>query len=516
MWSALLAAVMLVTSAPVTVVTGATETHTDPPAWGACPPAPAGVVRDPRQQCARLEVPLDYRKPHGRTIGIEISRIATARPGTRRGVLLFNPGGPGHWGLDMPDALLPAIPAAVTDAYDLIGFDPRGVEYSTPLTCGIPDDTPIDLRAPYPAPDGSIDRNVAYARRTAQSCARLSGDLLPYITTANTARDLDRIRAALGEPKLSYLGYSYGTYLGAVYTTLFPQRSDRIVLDSAVDPRRVWYDFLRTWDQAVALRLPDFTAWAAARDATYHLGATATAVEDTYYALIAKFDRTPLTLPSGLVVNGNLIRELTRQGLYDDVQFPSIAANWQQLAAVPDAPGANGVNAKAFAALGTWAVPSDNETAAQDAVLCGDAAWPAALTTYSRNVRTARNLFPATGGMPDNLWPCAFWPNKPVEPPVTVTDRGPRNVLILQNRRDPATAWTSGLGLRQVLGRRAAFVGVDQGGHGVYLVSQAPCAAAIATAFLTTGTLPAHDQLCPGQSPGTVSPRAARPQVRLP
>jgi pimeloyl-ACP methyl ester carboxylesterase len=493
--------------------------------WEDCPPVEvAGVARDPREQCARLSVPLDYRAPHGRTITVEVSRIATAKPGQRRGVLLFNPGGPGGSGLDFPDQLLSVLPTAVTDAYDLIGFDPRGIGYSTPVTCGIPAGTPPDLVLPYPAPDGSIDRNVAYGQQIAQSCAQLSGDLLPYVTTANTARDMDRIRAALGESKLSYLGYSYGTYLGAVYTTLFPQRSDRILLDSAVDPNLVWYQLWRTWGQAVALRLPDFTAWAAARDATYHLGATQAAVQATYDALGARFDRDPVTLPNGLVVDGNLVRELTRSALYNDLLFRTLATAWAQLAALPAGATPSPAVAAAIAALdptsqpsdGTAQIPADNEPAALYTVVCDDVAWPRSLDTYTRNVATGRRLFPDTAGMPDNLWPCAFWPTRPIEPPVAVTDRGPRNVLILQNLRDPATPWVSGFGLREAMGKRAAFVSVDQGGHGAYLITDAPCVADIATAFLTTGALPGHDTFCPGQSPDTVSPLVARPVVRLP
>ncbi|MEV0389515.1 hypothetical protein [Nonomuraea sp. NPDC050643] len=114
---------------------------------------------------------------------------------------------------------------------------------------------------PYPAPDGGIQRNVTFARTTAAACAEHSGDVLRFITMANTARDMDRVRAALGEPKLSY----HGTYLGAVHLSLFPGRSDRIVLDSAVDPGLVWRDMFRTWNEAVALRLPDFLAFAAER-----------------------------------------------------------------------------------------------------------------------------------------------------------------------------------------------------------------------------------------------------------
>jgi hypothetical protein len=113
--------------------------------------------------------------------------------------------------------------------------------------------------------------------------------------------------------------------------------------------------------------------------------------------------------------------------------------------------------------------------------------------------------------MPTNAWPCAFWKYRPVEPPVKVTDKGPRNVLILQNLRDPATSWENGYGLRRALGQRASFVSIDQGGHGVYQFTDTPCANAIATAFLVSGTLPAQDQLCAGQTPGGVRADTLRP-----
>jgi pimeloyl-ACP methyl ester carboxylesterase len=489
--------------------------------WGACPPSLTGVARDPRQKCTTVPVPLDYRDPGGRTISIEVSRIPTAKPQSRRGVLLFNPGGPGGSGLDFPTQLLPLLPPAVTDRFDLIGFDPRGIGYSAPVTCGLATNVAADLVLPYPAPDGSITRNISFGRDTAQSCARLSGDLLPFITTANTARDMDRIRAALGETKLSYIGYSYGTYLGAVYTTLFPRHSDRILLDSAVDPDLVWYRMWRTWGPAIALRLPDFTTWAAAHDATYHLGATPSAVRRTYDDLTARFDRNPLTLPTGSAINGNVVRELTRSLLYSDAAFPLLADDWQYLAGQPATGAPRQTPPDLYRALhhlvpGAQAspqVPADNSIAALYSVVCDDAAWPRNTSIYARNVARGRLIFPATAGMPDNLWPCAFWPSRPIEPPVTVTDRGPRNVLILQNLRDPATPWLSGFGLRQALGARAGFVSVDQGGHGVYLFTAAPCAADTATTFLTTGTLPDHDRLCPGQSPPALGTLSVPPQL---
>jgi pimeloyl-ACP methyl ester carboxylesterase len=482
------------------------------PSWGACPPLEPGAERDPRQQCTALSMPLDYRRPGGRQITVTISRIPAGNPGVRHGILLANPGGPGGSGLDLPSYLAGALPAEVSDRFDLIGFDPRGVGASTPITCGLPAGTPNEALLPYPAPDGSIAGNVEFARTTARSCAAHSGDLLPYITTANTARDMDRIRVALGEPRLSYLGYSYGTYMGAVYTSLFPKRSDRMVLDSAIDPNRIWYDFWRTWNTAVALRLPDFTAWAAARDGTYHLGASAKAVERTYFALANTLDANPWNPPDPGTgpVTGNTFREITRSYLYDDRFFPALAEIWQFLTEQPaqqQVSEALSTALRAPQALTPWAVrqaasvPIDNEISVAYAIVCDDVAWPRDVSTYRRNVAADRRAWPITAGMPSNVWPCTFWPSRPVEPPVAVTAEGPRNVLILQNLRDPATSWLSGHGMRVALGARAAMVSIDAGGHGVYAIRSGPCTDAIATAFLTTGALPDRDRFCAGPSP---------------
>ena len=469
-------------------------------AWGACPAAEPDFPRDPRLRCATLRVPLDYRSPQGRQITVTVSRLPAAKPGLRRGILLTNPGGPGVSGLDQPGALAEVLPAEVVARYDLIGFDPRGVGASTPVTCGLPADISPELIPGYPAPNGSIARNVAFARNTARSCAAHSGGLLPHITTANTARDMDRIRAALGEPRLSYLGYSYGTYLGAVYTTLFPQRSDRIVLDSAIDPKLVWYDLWRTWGQAVAVRLPDFAKWAAARDDVYHLGSSTAAVQRTYYRLARTLDSDPREVPDGDAITGNLFRELTRSYLYSDFFFPELAEIWQFLADPSAEPPAL-TAASAPARTARTAVPADNHYAALFAVVCGDASWPRNPAVYARNVAADRRAWPLTAGMPANIWPCAFWPYRPAEPPVKVTASGPRNVLILQNLRDPATSLRSGAGLRAALGRRAAFITQDAGGHAVLGARSGPCVDAIATAFLTTGALPARDRLCPAPPP---------------
>lgn len=195
-------------------------------------------------ECATIEVPLDYRAPGGKRIGLAISRIKATAPGKRHGVLFSNPGGPGMQGRYMPMGMQDRLPESTRQKYDLIGFDPRGVGESSPVSCGLKPEEEDWLR---PYKEKTFDKDVAWARDVANKCKEKAGDTLPYITTRNTARDMDLLRAVLGEKRISYMGTSYGTYLGAVYTQLFPGRADRFVLDSAVDPAHAWRGMIQWW-----------------------------------------------------------------------------------------------------------------------------------------------------------------------------------------------------------------------------------------------------------------------------
>ncbi len=243
-------------------------------------------------QCATVRVPLDHSRPDGRKLDIAVSRIKATGTKERRGVLLLNPGGPGGAGLDMPLFMAPDLPAAVKRQYDLVGFDPRGVGRSAPLGCGLKES---ERQWPRPYKPATFAADVSWARSVARKCRAANGDTLRHMTTRNTARDLDVVRAALGEKKISYLGYSYGTYLGAVYTQMFPARADRFVLDSAVDPRRIWRGMIQVWAEGAEPAFDRWTEWTARRHATYRLGRTPAAVRKTFWDLVARADRDPST-----------------------------------------------------------------------------------------------------------------------------------------------------------------------------------------------------------------------------
>ncbi|MER6191051.1 alpha/beta hydrolase [Streptomyces cyaneofuscatus] len=468
-------------AAPASAATPDAATAPPPLRWGPCP----GPNAPERLQCATLKVPLDYRDPDGRRIEIAVSRLPSEKPAQRRGVLFTNPGGPGGSGLTYPALLAGAkLPQQVLDNYDLIGFDPRGVARSTPVTCDL---TPSQLkRGAFPAyahNPGDVVREARYARTIARQCAASdTAWMLPHTTTANTARDMDRLRAALGERRISYLGASYGTQLGATYAQLFPERGDRIVLDSALGPRGYDVTAFRLLARGMEDRFPDFAAYASEHP-EYGLGTTPAQVEATFSALARRLDAEPAGN-----IDGTLFRGLSLELLYSDATLPALAKMWQTLKAGKPYPFEPTPD-------------QENTAAARLHVLCADSRWPRHQLGYQLNVLVDRARYPKLGGATANITPCAFWPSEHREPPVRIDDRGPSNILLVQNERDPGTPLAGALKLRQALGQRARMVTVDQGGHGVYPFGANTCANEAATRFLTTGKRPAGDLRCAANTP---------------
>ncbi|MFB9202458.1 alpha/beta hydrolase [Nonomuraea spiralis] len=479
-----LAALLTFTPAP----TAPTAAPTPTVEWGTC----AGMSGlDARQECATLQVPVDHAAPAGDTFSMAVSRIRTARPGLRRGVLLLIPGGPGSPGLSRPSTMVSRLPAEVLDRYDIVGFDPRGVGRSAPVTCGLTDaDTTLTKLKPYPAADGDISENVAWSHRLAEACARNGGPMLRHITTRNAARDIDAIRRALGEQKLSYWGVSYGTYAGAAYATMFPEHTDRVVLDSNddPDPTKVARGWLANYAVGVEDRFPDFARFAAGRDAEYGLGADPAEVRRTVLDLAARLDREPLPWPGAnpARLDGNTLRETMLTAFYSDAGFPGLAALMKAALTGATLPAPTSPPPAAL----------QNTAAVAGATMCNDVEWPASTVRHQRLVDRNRVDYPLTAGMPVNLGPCAFWPYRPAERPVRVTAKGPSNVLLVQNLRDPSTPHSGALKLRAAFGDRARMVSVDAGGHGSYLANGNACGDRTVTEFLVTGRRPATDTLC--------------------
>ncbi len=365
--------------------------------WGACPEGyPAAI------QCSTLAVPLNYATPHGASINITISRAkATGAPAERQGVLLVNRGGPGGTGVAYAASVQRRLPDAVKKAYDVIGFDPRGVGLSHPLYCVDPD---VFYKAPVrdTVPTSGIDLaiNTGRAAQYAEGCLTGNGADIRHYDTRNTARDMDLLRSALGERQINYLGYSYGTYLGAVYATLFPRNARRFVLDSAVDPTGAWYRDNQDQNVAFEASFGEFSTWVAAHDKTYHLGTTGAKVRRAWYAARASLKAKP----AGGVLGATEVENIAVGAMYSDAAWPDLAKALSDYVTKNDAAGL-------LAQYGPTDLAGENSTAMYTTVECNDAPWPHDLQRWYRDAARQYRNHPFLTW--NNTWfnmACAFWP----------------------------------------------------------------------------------------------------------
>ncbi|MFI1768299.1 alpha/beta hydrolase [Streptomyces sp. NPDC020800] len=441
-------------------------------------------------RCADVTVPLDYDDPGGRTITVAVSRIRATDTAHRVGPLLLNGGGPGGQTIGDP----PWVRKAMKDVgrrYDVVGVDPRFVGRSTPLDCHWP--TGSAFRGAGRDRAG-FDRIAAFSADLARRCRIHAGDVLPFATTRNTARDMDVVRAALGERKISYLGYSYGSYLGQVYATMFPARTDRVVLDGVIDPAQYGPRLLRRVGPANRHALEGWASWTAARDTTYGLGRTRGAVLASVDRIRAAAARTPLRLGAyrvdehmapivlfnGLSQDNDSAYGDFAQGMHDLLR----AADGQR---VTPSPWLAGV--LKFELTGAESPYGSVQTA----ILCGDGAAPHDPEVYWRDVRRARAQDPLFGPVTANLNACAFW-DRPRERPTTV--RGDLPALLVNATGDPRTLYEGASAVHRTWhsSRLVTLRGADQ--HAVFGVYGSRCVDAAVNAYLGTGRLPATDITC--------------------
>jgi pimeloyl-ACP methyl ester carboxylesterase len=447
-------------------------------------------------QCGYVTVPLDYAKPYGKQIKLAVDRIGnTGTKAERQGALIYNPGGPGGSGLRFPARVTNknAVWANAAKAYDFVGFDPRGVGKSTPISCVDPQEF---VKAPKadPVPDSEADKLAQrkLAREYAEGCQERSGWMLPHMTTPNTARDLDVIRAALGEKKLNFLGVSYGTYLGAVYATLFPGHVRRMVVDSVVNPSRekIWYQANLDQDVAFEGRWKDWTKWVAQNDATYHLGDTRAKVQAKWLELRATAKKNPI---GGLVGPAELISFFQSAPYYDSAWAPT-AQVWSKYAAGDTQALVDAAAPDLSDTAGNAA--SENSNAVYTAVECTDAKWPTSWKTWDRdNTRLHKNYPFMTWA---NAWmnlPCATWPSKQYTPVEVKTKKGLPPVLIVQSEHDAATPYEGAVELHKRFKGSRLITETKAGSHGVTGLVNA-CVNERVDAYLLTGKVGKTDVKC--------------------
>ena len=243
-------------------------------------------------QCATLEVPLDYSEPNGKAIKLALFRIPAKDPKQRIGALLFNPGGPGESGIAFLRSAGGVISDELAAQFDLVSWDPRGTGASDPVVCGPGFARALDLPLPVPTTASQLAAADAAAVRVDRACQQQAGPILGEVATVDTARDLDRIRAALGEPRISYIGLSYGTFLGQVYANLFPTHVRAMVLDGVSNADLGPQALLLAQAKSVERAIDAFLANCAAQPScAFHSGGRPAAAFD---ALVARIHAKPL------------------------------------------------------------------------------------------------------------------------------------------------------------------------------------------------------------------------------
>ncbi|GAB2572957.1 alpha/beta hydrolase [Streptomyces capparidis] len=447
-------------------------------------------------ECATLRVPLDYAKPaEGGDIKLAVARKRARDQGARLGSLLVNPGGPGASAVDyLQQQAAVGYPAPVRDAYDLVAFDPRGVGGSVPVTCLSDADMDAFTRVDTtPDDQREIDRLVAADRRFARGCERSAARLLPHMGTVEAARDMDVLRAVLGDDKLTYTGLSYGTMIGATYAGLFPGRVGRLVLDGAMDPSVDAKEAARA--QAGGFQ----TAFRAfAEDCVSHRGCplgtdSADDAGRRLDAFLARLDRKPLRTRDGSrTLNEALGTTAVLLAMYDESYWPLLR---EALRSALDGDGSDLLRMSDVYYERQEGVYG-NIMYANAAVNCLD------LPPAARTPADVRKALPAFRKASANFgasmaWAtliCGDWPVKPQGTPTRIEAEGAAPILVIGTTRDPATPYTWARSLASQLDS-GVLLTYEGDGHTAYARGN-ECVDTTVNTYLLQGRPPAGNKRC--------------------
>jgi pimeloyl-ACP methyl ester carboxylesterase len=462
---------------PVTSTTAPAQLPVTPVQW-----TPCGDL-----QCGSVTVPLDYDNPDGPTLQIAVARHPAEDPSERIGSLVINPGGPGTSGIDDLPNELSVLTPELLDRFDIVSFDPRGVQRSSPVSCASSagSGTSGQLIDPVPTTAAAVAALLRNDQEFAAQCQQDSGSILPYVGTVDTARDLDRIRAALGDAQLTFIGHSYGTLLGATYADLFPTHVRAMVLDGAIDPALSTTQYAA--DQAASLEseLQSFFTWCAGNSACpwRPSGDPTTALLD----LIQTSRTQPLSISGGGTAGPGELYDALLAGLESQSSWPALAG---ALAQAEQGNGSAAVSMSDRYETGG----STNGATAEQAIDCLDhpvdrnpASYPALAASIGKTAPVFGPLL-AWG-----LLGCATWPVLPTRTPAPASDPGAPPILVVGTTGDPVTPYSWAVGLAKELtgGVLLTWQGMS---HVAYFYS--PCVRAAAQAYLVAGTMPPTGTVC--------------------
>lgn len=442
-------------------------------------------------RCASLQVPLDYARPAAERIRLALVQLPAGGPGARVGSLVVNPGGPGASGVDYARAARTAFSPALRARFDIVGFDPRGSARSAPVDCV--DDRALDAYVGLdPSPDTPAERaaGVSANRDLARGCAARSGRLLAHVATVDSARDLDLLRAALGDAKLTYYGASYGTLLGARYAELFPARVRALALDGALDPQQTGAQLARAQVVGFERALGAFLSDCVRRRC--RLGRDRAEALRRIDGLIARAEARPLPAAGGRRADEAAVVLGLAAGLYSPRAWPVL-----QLALERGLSGDGSLLVELSDALtdrrpdGTYS----NRLEAATAINCIDRPEDRDVSAYDRAAEEYAAISPRFGPLAAyGALSCAFWPVPPVDGPHRITARGSPPILVIGTTRDPATPYEDAVALADQLAS-GALLTREGDGHTAYRSGSA-CIDGAVDRYLLTGRPPADGTRC--------------------
>ncbi len=445
-------------------------------------------------ECSNVTVPRDWAKPEAGDLAVPILRLPATKPDERIGSLLVNPGGPGVSGVDYARAARAQFTAPVRAAYDIVGFDPRGTGENRPVRC-LPSPDLDAFFAADPTPDDAAEEQQFLTSIAAltEGCELKSGAILPYVSTEDTARDMDVIRAALGDEKLSYLGASYGTYLGSVYAGLFPDRVGRLVLDGALDPS---LDGIATGKGQLKGFQQAFDSFVAdcAKNDDCPLPADPVAAGQRIAEFYRELDAAPIpTFDAGRPLTEGLASLGIGEALYAPEYF------WEALrTGLAQAFSGDGSTLLQLADLYTDRKEDGsfgNLLEANIAINCLDKGSLSSLEEAAALVPEYEKLSPVFGaGFAWGTITCRDWPHPPVAETAQIAAEGAAPILVVGTTRDPATpyVWAEALAAQLSSGVLLTY---DGDGHTAYNRGNA-CINRAVEAYLLAGTPPKDGTTC--------------------